>query len=62
MPLKVHIILHHYKQYFDLAQKTLRYTNGEFVEASHYTLKQEDIMHNFKVKRTLRTSMHVKKH
>ena len=34
--LKIHIILHHYKEYFDLAGKTLRHTNGEFVESAHY--------------------------
>ena len=58
MPFKVHIILHHYKEYFDITNKTLRYTNGEFVESCHYSLKNEDQMHK---KRTLGTPMHVKK-
>ena len=35
---------------FDIAKKTMRHTNGEFVESCHYTLKNEDNMHNFKVK------------
>ena len=61
MTLKVHIIMHHYKEYFDLTQKTFRHTNGEFVEASHYTLKNEDRTHGFRVKRAIGTPVHMEK-
>ena len=35
MTLKVHIIVHHYTDYFDLT----RQTNGEFLESCYYFLK-----------------------
>ena len=39
--LKVHIILHHYQyqDYFDMTQKSVRFTNGEFVESTHHSIK-----------------------
>ena len=43
MTLKVHIILHHYQDYFDMTQKSMRFTNGEFVESMHYSNKNEKI-------------------
>ena len=61
MTLKVHIIFHHYKEYFDLSGKTLRHTNGEFVESSHYSIKNEDRTHGFKVKRVIGTPIHREK-
>ena len=61
MSLKVHIILDHYKEYFDLAGKTLRHTNGEFVESSHYSIKNEDRTHGFKIKRVIGTPLHREK-
>ena len=35
MTLKVHIILQHYQDYFDMTQKSMRFTNDEFVEITH---------------------------
>ena len=35
MTLKVHIILNHYQDYFDWTG----FTNGEFVESGHYSIK-----------------------
>ena len=58
MTLKVHIILHHFKEYFDLAGKTLRHNNGEFVDSAHYSIKTEDRVHGFKVKRVIGTPVH----
>ena len=61
MSLKMHIIVDHYQEYFDLAGKTFRHTNGEFVESSHHSIKQEDITHNFKIKRVIGTPIHREK-
>ena len=33
MTLKVHIILHHYQDYFDWTGKTMRFTNGDLLKA-----------------------------
>ena len=61
MSLKVHIIIHHYRDYFEWTGKNFRYTNGEFVEASHYSIKNEDKTHNFKVTRGIGTPIHREK-
>ena len=61
MTLKIHIILDHYKDYFEWTAKTFRHTNGEFVESSHYTIKKEEATHGFKVKRTIGTPGHLEK-
>ena len=61
MTLKVHIILHHYKDYFDMTQKSMRFTNGEFVESTYYSIKNEKRTHNFKVKRMMGTPIHLEK-
>ena len=37
--LKVHVILSHYSDYFELTGKTFKETNGEHHEALHHTLK-----------------------
>ena len=60
MTLKVHIILHHFKEYFDLAGKARMHINGEFVDSAHYSIiKTEDRVHGFKVKRVIGTPVHV---
>ena len=43
MTLKNHIIIHHYKFYFETKGKNLKDTNGEFGESLHYTLKKNMI-------------------
>ena len=55
------IILHHYQDYFDMTQKSMRFTNGEFVESTHYSIKNEERTHNFKVKRVMGTPVHLEK-
>ena len=37
MPLKVHVIVHHFSEYFELKGETMKFTNGEFVETVHQT-------------------------
>ena len=61
MTLKVHIIFHHYEDYFDWTGVTLRYTNGEFVESSHSSIKKEERCHGFKVVRKMGTPVHKQK-
>ena len=61
MTLKVHIILHHYHDYFDWTGRTMRFTNGEFVESSNYSFKKEERTHGFKVKRAIGTPKQLEK-
>ena len=61
MTFKIHIIVDHYLEYFHLAGKTLHHTNGEFVESTHFSVKNEDKVNGFKVKRVLGTPVHVDK-
>ena len=46
-----HIILDHYMWYFNEMGKNFNETNGEFVEAVHYTLDGHEDKHKFKVTR-----------
>ena len=41
--------------------RTFRHTNGEFVESTHYSIKNGDRTHNFKVKRVIGTPVHREK-
>ena len=61
MTLKCHIIIHHYPYFFDKSGKNMRYTNGEFPESCHSTLRQSEENHGFKVKRKLGSPMHQQK-
>ena len=45
MTLKCHIIIHHYPYFFDKSGKNMRYTNGEFPESCHSTLRQSEENH-----------------
>ena len=56
MTLKVQIILH-----FDMTQKSMRFTNGEFVESTHYSIKTEERVYNFIFKRLMGTPVHLEK-
>ena len=61
MTLKVHVILHHFSQYFDITNSTMRDTNGEFVETLHSSLHIHEENHGYKVVRKLGTQVHLKK-
>ena len=61
MTLKCHIIIHHYLYFFEKGGKTMKYTNGEFPESCHSTLRQSEELHGFKVKRNLGSPMHQQK-
>ena len=61
MTMKVHVILHHFSQYFALTNTTMRETNGEFVETQHSSLRIHEESHGFKVVRKLGTPSHLQK-
>ena len=48
MTLKIHVIIHHYKYYFDKTGKTFKYTNGEFTESAHSSLRMSEKIHGLK--------------
>ena len=58
MTLKIHVIVHHYKQYFEWTDKTMRFTNAEFTETAHSTLKMSERIHKFKITRKIGTPIH----
>ena len=58
MTLKTHIIIHHYLYFFQTTRKTMRFTNGEFHESCHSSLRMSEERSNFKVKRKLGTPIH----
>ena len=58
MTIKIHIIYNHYEDYFDWTMTTFRYTNGEFVESMHSTIRKEEQAHNFRVTRILASDIH----
>ena len=49
MTLKIHVITHHYKYYFDKTGKTLKYTNSEFTESAHSSLRMSEEIHGLNV-------------
>ena len=40
MTLKIHVIFDHYEDYFDMTKKTMKYTNGVFVESCQQTIQK----------------------
>ena len=58
MTLKIHVIVHHYKDYFEWTSKTMRYTNAEFIETAHSTFKMSERIHKFKISRKIGTLIH----
>ena len=58
MTLKVHVIAHHYKYYFETARITFKDTNGEFTEACQSSLRISEETHGLKVVRKLGTPVH----
>ena len=45
--LKTHVILEHFGWYFENTGKNFRLTNGEFVEAAHYSRKIHEVDHGY---------------
>ena len=61
MTLKIHVILDHYLWYFAEMGKNFHDTNGEYVEAVHYSLQGHEDSRKFKVVRNIGTDSHLKK-
>ena len=61
MTLKVLVILHHFSQYFELTNTTMRDTNGEYVETLQSSLRIHEENHGYKVVRKLGTPTHLQK-
>ena len=61
MTLKIHVVIHHIPQYFEMTNTTMRDTNGEFVETLHSTLRLHEEHHGFKVVRRFGSNIHLKK-
>ena len=61
MTLKVHVILDHYMWYFGEMGTNFYNTNGEYVEAVHYSLDGHEDKRKFKVSRNIGTDQHLKK-
>ena len=59
--LKTHVILAHFGWYFENTGTNFRNTNGEFVEAAHYSLKNHEIDHGYVVKKKQGTPHHLLK-
>ena len=51
MTLKTHVILAHFEWYFKNTGTNFRNTNGEFLEAVHYSLKRHEVEHGYVVKK-----------
>jgi hypothetical protein len=61
MTLKIHVIVDHFQDYFDWTKKTFKFTNGEFMESIHSTVKRAEMQHGLKVTRHLGSPMHIEK-
>ena len=61
MTLKIHIIIHHYFDYFELSGINMKSTNGEFVESTHSALRIHEEKHGYKVVKKLGEESHIKK-
>ena len=61
MILKIHVIIHHYTDYFELSGLTFRDTNGEFNEAIHSSLRIHEKWLRFKVEKKMETIIHLQK-
>ena len=61
MTLKVHVIIDHYVWYFKEMNKNFYDTNGEYVEAVHYSLDGHEKTRNLKVKRNLGSDEHLER-
>ena len=51
MTLKIHVIIHHYADFFKLTGKNMKTINGEHHEALHHTLKTMERDRNLYMKR-----------
>ena len=56
--LKVHCILDHFEEYFELCGVTFRYTSGEVIESMHHNLRMMMENHNLRITDHLGSKIH----
>ena len=61
MTLKIHVIFHHYEEYFETTGTNFRTTNGEHHEAVHHSLKVFERKKGFHQQKKLGTLLHQQK-
>ena len=61
MTLKVHVILDHYMWYFKEMGTNFHDTNGDYVEAVHYSLEGHENKRKYMVSRKIGTDEHLRK-
>ena len=61
MTLKIHVIFHHYEDYFEATGTNFRTTNGEHHEALHHSLKMFERKKNLHMQKKLGSFMHQQK-
>ena len=61
MTLKIHIILHHYEYYFRQTNTTFKWTNGEFTESAHSTVRKFEETRGCQTSKNLGTPIHMSK-
>ena len=56
--MKIHVIKHHFKQYFEQTGRNFAETNGENLESVHSSLRISEECHNFKTVGKILTPFH----
>ena len=59
--LKIHVIKHHFRDYFEKTGKNFCDTNGESLESVHSSLRISEERHGFKIVRKIGTPVHAVK-
>ena len=61
MTLKIHVIYHHFEDYFELSGETLQTKTTEYTESTHSKLRVHEEVHGYRVVKHLGTNHHVEK-
>ena len=61
MTLKIHVIIHHYADFFKLTGKNMKTINGEHHEALHHTLKDFERKKGYYMRKNLGSLIHMQK-
>lgn len=61
MTLKMHVIIHHYADFFNMNKTNMKNTNGEHHEALHHTLKDFERTKGFFMRKNLGSLIHMQK-
>ena len=61
MTLKLHVIIHHYEDFFRMTGKTMKMINGEHHEAIHHQIKDFERTRVFFMRKNLGSLIHMEK-